>query len=54
MTLEEVTRCSAECGAVRSEIEGRFCYKVSRYRVDKNNQLYIDTKDLIYKLFYKD
>ena len=54
ITLEEVTKYSAQYGALISEREGRFCYKVSRYRVDKNNQLYIDTKDLIYKLFYRD
>lgn len=47
ISLTELQLSSGEIAVIISTIENKYYYKIKKYKVDKNNELYIDTKKLI-------
>lgn len=47
ITLEELIRKSEENGATRFYTEGKYYYRIHKYKTNEDNKLYIDTKELI-------
>lgn len=47
ITLEELMRKSEENGATRFYTEGKYYYRIHKYKTNEDNKLYIDTKELI-------
>lgn len=51
ITLTELTLASGEIGAIRAATENKYYYRVNKYKTNKDNQLYLDTSELI-KILY--
>ncbi|OSA98118.1 UNVERIFIED_ORG: hypothetical protein B2H98_05355 [Clostridium botulinum] len=47
LTLTELKLASGDLPVIISTIENKYYYKVKRYKVNINNQLYVDTKKII-------
>lgn len=47
ISLTELQLTSGEIAVIISTIENKYYYKIKKYKVDKNNELYKDTKKLI-------
>ncbi len=47
ISLTELQLSSGEIAVIISTIENKYYYKIKKYKVNKDNQLYIDTKNLI-------
>jgi len=47
ISLTELQLASGEVAVIISTIENKYYYKIKKYRVDKSNELYQDTKKLI-------
>jgi hypothetical protein len=47
LTLTQLQLASADIGSIRTVIENKYYYKIKKYKVNKNNELYIDTVNLI-------
>jgi len=47
ISLTELQLSSGEIAVIISTIENKYYYKIKKYKVDKNNELYKDTKKLI-------
>jgi hypothetical protein len=47
LTLMQLQLASAEIGAIINTIENKYYFKVKKYKVNENNKLYIDIKNLI-------
>jgi len=47
ITLAELQLAKGELDVIIRTIENKYCYKVKKYKVNKDNKLYIDTKNLI-------
>lgn len=47
ITLNELQLASANIGGYYSIINGFYCFKVNKYKMDKNNTIYIDLSKLI-------
>lgn len=51
ITLNQLQLASAEIGAIINTIERKYYYRIKKYKTNTNNGLYIDTKDLIKKIY---
>ncbi|WP_026887706.1 hypothetical protein [Clostridium beijerinckii] len=47
ISLTELQLSSGEIAVIISTIENKYYYKIKKYKVNKDNKLYIDTKNLI-------
>ena len=51
ITLQELQLASADVGALCQALQNKYYYRIKKYKIDKDNKMLIDTRELIKLLF---
>ena len=52
ITLQELQLASADVGALCQALQNKYYYRIKKYKIDTNNKMLIDTRELIKLLFH--